>query len=46
MGKNNIGTMILKAVLQQFYFEQTNTNEQHFIHLSRNVMVLKSESNQ
>ena len=46
MGKNNIGTMIWKVFLQKLYFEQTNTNEQHFIHLSRNAMVLKSESNQ
>ena len=44
MGNNNMGTVLWKVVLQEFYFEQTNTNEQYLIHLSRNVMVLKSES--
>ena len=46
MENNNIGTMVWKVVLQQFYLDQANENEQHFIHLSKNAMVLKSKSNQ
>ena len=46
MENNNIGTMVWKVVLQQFYLEQANANEQHCIHLSKNTMALKSKSNQ
>ena len=43
MGHSNIGTMVWKVVLQQFYFEQANANEQHFFYQG---MLSKSKSNQ
>ena len=33
MRNSNVGTMVWKVVLQQFYFEQANANSQHFFHL-------------
>ena len=40
MGSNNIGTMVWKVVLQQFCFEQTKTNEQHFISPEQSIIWL------
>ena len=40
MGDKNIRTMVWKVVLQQFNFEQTKTNEQHFISREQSIIWL------
>ena len=40
MGDKNIRTLVWKVVLQQFNFEQTKTNEQHFISREQSIIWL------